>query len=456
MSERTPNRYFSLFLSCALCCGLFAVPGSANARDLKETVTRAVLTHPDIKAGRAAHDGLEQTAKEYYSDFFPVFGAEAGLSAMNVDNDKTRAATGGDASGYAGEGTLRVTQMIYDGKNTSNSYRAARERMDAVDFDVKSRVLDIAVTAVRAHLNVLRAATLDRLTGDYIADIGDYEQRIRDLVDAGAADEGELLQAKEILALARNAQLDYQERTELAIAEYLQVAGEWPDSILEISGTDKQAATMIPASVDEALAVLARRHPLLTSIEKNITALDYELKAQKGELLPRVDAELSYFQKEQEEEFGGEIEDASAMLRLRWNFAAGGAQKARIEKRRQARQEATQRARTTERDVERKLRQSYSRYQVAQQRLTLAAQRKQTNEGILENYRNQFEGGKRTVLQLLHARNQNYQANAAHLQATYGVYLAQYDLLNAMGILSDALGVGAIEAATLAQQDNTR
>lgn len=456
MSERTPNRYFSLFLSCALCCGLFVVPKQADARDLKETVTRAVLTHPDVKAGRAAHSGLEQTAKERFSDFFPVFGAEAGVKAMNVDNENTRAATGGDASGYAGEGTLRVTQMIYDGKNTTNSYRAAKVRMEAVDFDVKSRILDIAVTAVRAHLNVLRAAALDRLTGDYISDIGDYERRIRDLVDAGAADEGELLQAKEILALAQNAQLDFQEKTELAIAEYLQVAGEWPDSVLEISGEDKQAATMIPANLDEALAVLERRHPLLTSAEKNIAALNYELKAQKGELMPRVDAELSYFQKEQKEDFGGEIEDASAMVRLRWNFAAGGAQKARIEKRRQARQEAAQRARTTEREVERKLRQSYSRYQVAQQRLELAAQRKQTNEGILANYRNQFEGGKRTVLQLLHARSQNYQADAAHLQAAYGVYLAQYDLLNAMGILSDALGVGAVEPAALAQQDNAR
>lgn len=456
MSERTPNRYVSLLLSCALCCGIFAVPAQAEARDLRETVTRAVLTHPDIKAGRAAHGGLEQTAKERYSDFFPVFGAEAGIRAMNVDNENTRAATGGDASGYAGEGTLRVTQMIYDGKNTANSYRAAKERMEAVDFDVKSRVLDIAGTAVKAHLNVLRAAALDSLAGDYIADIGDYERRIRDLVDAGAADEGELLQAKEILALAKNAQLDFQEKTELAIAEYLQVAGEWPETVLEISAQDKQAAAMIPADVEEALAVLERRHPLLTSIEKNIAALDYELKAQKGELMPRLDAELSYFQKEQEEEFGGEVEDAAAMLRLRWNFAAGGAQKARIEKRRQARHEAAQRARTAEREVERKLRQSYSRYQVARQRLELAAQRKKTNEGILENYRNQFEGGKRTVLQLLHARNQSYQADAAHLQASYGVYLAQYDLLNAMGILSDALGVGAVETATHMPQDNTR
>lgn len=456
MSERTPNRYFSLFLSCALCCGLFVVPGHADARDLKESVTRAVLTHPDIKAGRAAHDGLEQAAKEHYSDFFPVFGAEAGVEAMSVNNDNTRAATGGEASGYAGEGSLRVTQMIYDGKNTSNSYRAAKERMEAVNFDVKSRILDIAVAAVRAHLNVLRAESLDRLSGDYIVDIGDYERRIRDLVDAGAADEGELLQAKEILALAQNAQLDFQEKTELAIAEYLQVAGEWPESVLEISGEDKRAAKMIPNSVDEALAVLQRRHPLLTSVEKNITALDYELKAQKGELMPRLDAELSYFQKEQEEKFGGEIEDASAMLRLRWDFAAGGAQKARIEKRLKARQEATERARTTERDIERKLRQSYSRYQVAQQRLELATQRKQTNEGILENYRNQFEGGKRTVLQLLHARNQNYQADAAYLQAEYGVHLTRYELLNAMGILSDALGIGAVETAAHSRQDNTR
>jgi len=454
MSERTPNRYFSLFLSCALCCGLFVVSKPAVARDLRETVTRAVLTHPDIRAGNAVHDGLEQTAKERYSDFFPVFGAEAGISAMNVDNDKTRAATGGDASGYAGEGTLRVTQMIYDGKNTANSYRAAKERMEAVDFDVKSRVLDIAVAAVRAHLNVLRATALDRLTGDYIADIGDYEQRIRDLVDAGAADEGELLQAKEILALAKNAQLDYQEKTELAIAEYIQVTGEWPDSVLEISGEDKQAETMIPASVDDALLVLERRHPLLVSVEKNITALDYELKAEKGELMPRVDAELSYFQKEQQEDFGGEIEDASAMLRLRWNFAAGGAQKARIEKRRQAREEAAQRARTTERDIVRKLRQSYSRYDVAEQRLALSVRRKQTNEGILANYRNQFEGGKRTVLQLLHARNQSYQADAAQLQASFGVYLARYDLLNTMGILSDALGVGAVQSATAADGNN--
>jgi len=447
MSE-LQRRRFPFFLSAAvLSAALLFCPSDATAQSLGETVARAVETHPDIRAGQAARAGLEETAKERLSGFFPVLGAEAAVKAMHTDNDTTRAATGGSASGYSGEGMLRLSQMIYDGSNTANSYRAARERAEAGGFEIENKALDIASSAVRAHLSVLRMQELENLTADYIRDIDGFKARILDLVEAGAADEAQLLQAREILAMAGNARLDYRERGQLARVEYRQLTGEFPGAVLELSEADRRAAGAVPATAEAALDAALQHHPQLVSTQRNLQALDYEIRAEEGKIMPRLDAELSYLNRDQKEDFGGEVEDAAAMLRLKWDFSFGGAHQARVGKKRQARHEAEMRRRSTLRDLERRVLQSHARFETARDRLDLAQQRSETNRGILVNYRDQFEGGTRTILQLLQARSQSYQADVAYLQARYGLYQAQYEVLGAMGILSEALGGGKVRTA---------
>lgn len=431
----------------AVFCGLIGFSVPADAKSISDTVAKAVQTHPDIQAVHAAQKGLKGEVREKYSGFFPVFGTEAHFGAKNVDSDNTRAAVGGDDSGYEGQASIRVSQMIYDGWNTSNSYKAAKHRYKAGGFEIKTRATNVAVDAIRAHLNVLKRRDMNAMTKKYIFDIKAYERSIGDLVEGGAADESELLQAKAVRALAENALLDFREQAAYARAEYMQLVGEWPVSELTISEQDSQSKRFIPADVPAAMDVVKKKHPLLFSARETVDALKYEVKAQEGQIMPRVNAEVGYLQKDQKEQFGGELEDASAMLRLSWNFETGGAQKARVEKRLQERQEAEMRARSIERDIERLLRQNFSKYNIAYERLSLLEKRTETNKGIFENYQVQYEGGKRSMLQLLNTRSQYQQARVQYVDAYYDFYISQFELLGAMGVLSDALDVGFMLAS---------
>src|SRR5690606_2072022 len=97
---------------------------------------------------------------------------------------------------------------------------------------------------------------------------------------------------------------------------------------------------MIPNGVADGLRYLLETHPSLKAAMEEAGALSFEAEAEESVLMPDVDGELSYLKRDQAEELGGELIDARAVLRLNWSYETGGAQLARIRKKRHAHNEA--------------------------------------------------------------------------------------------------------------------
>lgn len=418
---------------------ILSLPFAADAATLADSITQAVAHHPKIEAGKASRDSAGNTLREQRSALFPMIGVQGRAGRVRADDDTTRAATGGNATSWLGEGSVTVTQPLFTGFSTTHRIEAAQERMRAAEQDLGGSAEDVALMAARAHLFLMRTRELLDLSRQYLSDIQGRRDNIEKMVKGGATGEAELLQAEEILMVARTTRLDFEDAYRQAEANYIEMVGAVPEETLQ-SGEipwDK----LLPETADNALKLAVASNPKLLSADRVVLALGEEAEAERGTLMPKVDAEMSYLQKDQHEELGGELSNAQAMLKMSWNFSTGGGQMARVDRGLSQQAEARARRDDTLRTIESSVRQKFAAMQVMEEQFGLYADREGMNEKIVQHFLSQFEGGKQSNLQLLSAQARLFDAKSARIDAYYRRLLARFELLNAMGRLRKAFVV---------------
>ena len=179
-----------------------------------------------------------------------------------------------------------------------------------------------------------------------------------------------------------------------------------------------------------------------------LSASAFDIQAEKAPLYPSIDGDVSYLVEEKRDLIGGELEDGRAVVNMNWQFETGGAQLARIKKKKYEHAQAKARAQEMERQVELGVRLAYSEYMTAQKQVANQNKRRELNEKLFSTYKVQFEGGKISPLQLMQGENQLFTTGLEQMNGQYRLLAAQYAILASMGRLQETLGV-----AELAEND---
>lgn len=432
---------FGYMLAISTALALVCNAATADAASISDSVSRALGGHPAMKSRKATEDMARDALREQKSGWFPVLGASGRVGHTTDDNDTTRAFSSDPESSWLGEGTVTLTQPLFTGFGTTNRVAAARDRVQAAQEDTGTTSGDIALKAARAHLNLMRTRELLNLANDYLKRIEERKKSIALMLDEGAASESELLQADEILMAVRTTRLGYEEAYRQAEADYIEAVGAGPDERLEFGQPvwDRN----IPATIDEAVRRATAESPRVKSADKVIAALSHDAEAERSSLYPQVNAELSYFDRDQKEDLGGEASSAQAMIKMQWSFATGGGQLARVDRALSERREAQARRAGAVREAEHDVRQKFTSMQIIDRQFQIMRDRETAADKIVNNYMAQFEGGKQSNLQLINANSRLFDAKASRTDAHYRRLLARFELLNAMGVLHQSFGAAA-------------
>lgn len=413
------------------------------AETLQETVQQALTAHPSIEAAQANKNILDQDRKEVRSGLFPEVSTSISGGRVFADTSTTRGLTVSRGAAYSwyGEGNASLTQPIFDGFETFNRMDAAQERSQSAEFTMTDVRENLALQAIQAHLSVLQAqATLEK-TKSYIQVIDSYLSRINLMVDEGVADQSEVSQAENISLLLQSALSDYKGQLNAALASYQQVVGNVPTG--ELLKPSIQSVK-IDDDIEQAINFAKNNHPLVKSGEKNLQAAAFDIKAEKAGYLPELDGEMSYLQRDQKEDIGGEVTDARALLRMTWGFELGGAQKARTSRTREQYSEILAQNREVVRNIEGDIRRSFAEYQTAKNQMDLVKKREEVTSELFEAYKTQFEGARVRLLQLMQAENQLFNAQLEFITAEYRYLLSQYSVLASKGQLLENINSVAI------------
>ena len=416
---------------------------------LQSAVKKALASNPDILIQVNERRSRNEEVERAKSGYLPTLDLNAGIGSERSRNSSTRASGSDYRTLTRQEGSISARQMLFDGFATKNEVERQQARVSSTAYTVQGVAENTALDAAEAYLNLLRNDTLLKLAKENL----DAHQRTYDQIkirsDAGVGRRADLEQISGRLALANSNLIAAQSNYDDGLTTYIKVIGEMP------SGTPikpQKQQNGIPSSRDEAIKFAIDKHPTLKSAVADVEAAMAQHRASRNTFYPRFDLELSQSWNKDLDGQLGTNNDSQAMVRMRYNLLNGGGDAARKRQTAHLIDEAKEVRNRTYRQVVETMRLSWNAYDATERQLIYLDEHVKATVRTRDAYQKQFNIGQRTLLDLLNAENELFQAKQSYISADFDNLFARYRILNAEGELLKSLNITLPKEASLKQQ----
>ncbi|OGB25042.1 MAG: hypothetical protein A3I66_03315 [Burkholderiales bacterium RIFCSPLOWO2_02_FULL_57_36] len=345
--------------------------------------------------------------------------------------------------------SLTLTQLLYDGFAVSNDVkRLGHARMVRL-YELYDTSEAVALEVVRAFVDVQRFRKLVALAEEnYVRHRAVFEQIQRKAL-AGVARRVDLEQVSGRLALAEANLLTETSNLHDVSARFQRLVGAPPKSEME----EPPALTRdLPKTIVDAITA-SRRAPALLAAMENVRSADASARIRNAAFQPRFDVRI---RSDRGTNLGGVIgqqNSNSAEVVMSWNLFNGMSDRSRIRQYAEQLNVARDQRDKTCRDIRQTLTIAYNDTRKLAEQLTYLDQHQLAIEKAREAYRNQFDIGQRTLLDVLDSENELFQAKRAYINAEYDLSTAYARTHAGMGNLTNALGLSRHAAGQLPDLD---
>lgn len=415
----------------------FELPES-TARSLKEAAQLAVLKSPEVLSRWHAFREAEEEVGVARGGFLP----KVDLSAGSGQQKRVQSDLDIDQSYSGNESTLSLRQMLFDGFATSNEVKRLGRAKLVRYFELLDASENIALEAARAHLDVQRYRAQVALAEDnYIQHQAAHEQ-LKKRAQSGVGKRVDVDQAASRLALADvNLTTAYANLHDVT-ARYVRVVGQAPGKDLPPAPPLAQA---FPANADAALGIALKSNPALRASVENIEASQYDLEARRAAFMPKFDL-VARRDDYSNYEDAGSRDDTRVEVRMNFNLFNGGSDAARSRQYRERKNVALDLREKACRDLRQTLSIAYNETQRLNDQLSYIALQVALVEKTRTAYRDQFNIGQRTLLDLLNTQNEYFDARRSQVNAEADLSIAYLRSYAGMGNLLERLGLKRVDA----------
>ncbi len=425
------------FVVFSVCVAV--TPSVVSAQDLRDSVIYALNNHPAIESAKLGYNAAEHGKDSVVANYFPdvSIGLTAGRTYQDNATSRGLNVTRGAAYSGLGEGNITVRQMLFDGYEVSNRVRSASAKIESLQHSVFDMEGMVVLRLAQSYADILRINSALKIMSEQNARVKDYEDRIIDMVSQGVADEVELQQARDVAMIVDGIKSDYQGQLSSAMAVFAEASGQ-----KYMASKDDKALSLsdfIDDDIDAAVELANANHPALQSARFDSQASRHDMRAEHSRMYPNVDGEISYSKTDKKDEIGGETKDARAVIRMNWSFSTGGRDFSSVRQKRYEHYEVASRSKALEGEIERDIRQSYSNYHTLKHKLLLSQERVELNKKLLSAYEAKFEGARISLLDLMRAESQLFNARLEENDNKYYLISAEYGVLASLGTLKDII-----------------
>ncbi|WP_395054697.1 TolC family outer membrane protein [Polaromonas sp.] len=442
------------FAWAGMAAGVFmlGLPELARAQDekpltLKEAAQKAVLNNPEVLARwhtlRAADNERDVGA----GALLPRVDLLAGAGAERRNDSTVRSRYDRTSS------SLTITQVLYDGFASRNEIKRLDHARLVRLFEFFDTSESVALEAGRAFYDVLRFRDLVALAEEnFVQHRSVFEQTER-RVKAKIARAVDLEQIGARLALAEANLLTETANLHDASARFQRIVGQVPPPALPLP---TQLTLNIPVDATSAVREAQRRNGALRASIENVRASDAALASRQGAYQPRFDLRLRRDRGSNLSGIPGTSETNVAEVVMSWNLFNGFSDRARERQFAEQLNVARDLRDKTCRDIRQTLLIAYNDVRKLTEQLIYISQNKVSVEKARNAYRQQFDIGQRTLLDLLDTENELYQSKRAEANAEHDLNIAYVRTHAGLGTLLSALELSRIETGPvpgLAQWD---
>jgi adhesin transport system outer membrane protein len=424
----------------AFAAGLLLAP-PATAQTLRDAVREALGSHPELSAIGFNRKAVDEEKKAAAGAALPTVDVRASVGRDWLD--------GGSVGGLSQphgrvtrEAGVYLGQRLYDGDETFHEIGRQRFR----GYSARARVYDtanaLALRTVQAYIEVQRAQAILGLTERHVAHHRALLGQVSARVESGKGAASEAIEAKGRLDAALAALTQARGRVQESRIAYANLVGRQPGRLSAVELPRKA----LPPTVAAAVAAAREGAPAVLALQFESLAAEHAAGMADSRFRPRVDLQLSATHVDRLYYGGAPSAIASlergdgrpafgARVGLSMNLYRGGADTARAAEARYRSAELRDRTAATGLDIEREIRLSWTTIETSTKRAAQLGTQLQSSRAIVSAYREQFDLGKRTLLDLLDLQQQMFVTEADRISEGFVARFNAYRILAGTGTL---------------------
>jgi len=406
---------------------------------LKAAAEKAVATNPEVTARfnayRAAIDAVDVARAAYR----PRVDMTANVGR---DSDRVRSRTPESESLSRGGVGLSLTQLLWDGLGTKREVERFGHDKLARYFELLDVTEQTALEAARAYYDVQRYRRLVQLAEDNYIQHKYAGLQIQSRFRAGVGRGVDLEQANARLALAESNLTTEIANLHDVTARYQRVVGEPPPRQLPVPAP---LTGGVPAGAEEVMSTATRQSAAISASIESLRAARSTAQLREAAYQPRLEARVRTGAGTNLDGVRDQRRDSGAEVVLNWNLYNGGADQARVRQQVNLVNQAADLRDKTCREVRQTTAIAFNDTRKLAEQLQYLDRNTLAIEKARDAYRQQFDIGQRSLLDLLNAENEVYTAKRSYANAEYDLGIAYARTHAAMNQLTTQLGIARID-----------
>ncbi len=412
-------------------------PALARAEPLEAAVRYALENHPRARAAFAGAQASGYQVAQARAARAPQFGLVA---------DPGRAFSGaGSGASDIGELGLQGSVLLYDGGRTREVIAREEGRLQAADAGLRLTGEDLAARIVDVYLEWFKQDRLATLAADNVAAHQALHERVREIAGFDRGRASDLVQVGARLQQAR-----------VTFAARRGAANEARAVLVDLVGRDvgavempREPAAALPASLNEAIAALDT-HPSAVGADAEAQAARHAWGAASAWLQPRLDLRAGV---DSPRDLSGErryFDDYTVRLAVSWTPFDGGSGRSGARVAEQQYVQAREGALAVRRELSARLADLWTQVETRRERAGIYRELLEQTAQVREAYWQQFTIGRRSIIDLLNAETESFQARQGAESERLELLQAQYRLLAASATLTPWLGITGLPGQSAA------
>lgn len=428
------NRQFHKLLLLGVLT-LFSGMKSAFPISLPEAVALAVHKSPEVLAFQKQRLILEQQVKQVYASYFPSIDLSTGFGNEQTSNVSTRRSGDGTVSLPRTEARVAINQMLFDGFAVSNHVKKAQADYKAADWVYQETVQSVALDAIRNFLDVQKQRALLGLIKKFSGVQARFADKVQAWYEGGAGTVADVWQIKSRLALTQSNVATSESQLGSAIDTFVRLFGFVPKALDPVPSVSK----LMPPSIEKAMEKTERFHPSLMENRLNLEAAEAIQEASHSGFWPSVSLVLETNRTTNANGMEGKTQLASAMIRLNYNLFQGGYDLAASREARRRMEQVLAESEKIKHTSQENIEKSWRTIQELQKRLAFLKDHVTLSKQVVDAYYEQFFSDNRSLLNVLNAENELFNAQSNQVEGDYLLLVEEYRFLAHMGILNQVL-----------------
>ena len=424
-------------LTLALGSTLLLQP-PAQAETLREAVSIALGQHPQVLGARRNAEAIRHEVTGAANAMNTRFGVIAEPS-VGYTRGQGRDRRSGDLGAQA-------VKPIYDGGRTDNETDRQRARLSSANYSTEASRDDIALRVADAYIEVAKQQQLAELAHDYVDGIAALQRRVQEIVRIDQGRGYDLLQTDSRLAQARLTLADREGQLAEAREALAQLVGQ---PIQGVTSTEPPGEPI--RSLQDAMDLL-NMHPSILARRAEVTAARKAAAVADAWTKPTVNLRARVTSPRdfdgKRKWFGG----YDLGLVTDWSPFDGGVGAATAAAANAQVLTAEEAVASTRRVLQTDVARHWTQIQSRVGRVGTRAELVESTRQVRAAYWEQFQIGKRSIIDLLNAENEIYAARLGAATEHAELTQARYRLLGATGQLLPRLGIAPLPPVTDSEQ----